>query len=524
MTLPKVSRNNSSNRVGKPLELGQGRLKQRVPVAVIDIGSNSVRQVIYEGLTRAPAVLFNEKILCGLGEGLVASGKLNEIAVERALRAIRRFVALQDQTHVGEVHIVATAAARDASNGPDFIRRVHELTDCDVEVLTGEMEAYYAALGIKAGFHHPVGIVGDLGGGSLELAGINGGVEDPVSLPLGGLRLRELASDDLDKARKIARDHFRDTRTKWPNSASQGRRTFFAVGGTWRSLGKLHIANQHYPMPSVHEYQIDGDELSRFCRKILDEGLDGFRGINAVSKNRRELLPYGAVVLREFISAYEPDRIALSSLGVREGFLYSRLKATEKAKDSLLVGARDLSVLRARSPDHCVELAEWTGAAFATLGINETEDDRRHRIAACYLADIGWRAHPDFRAQQALEVIANAGFVSISHEGRAYLAMASYHRYQGLSPKVGEPDVAALASADAKRKARVLAGLFRVLYLFSASTPGVLPSLGFERTGDNSFSFIVPVIHADLVGERPSERLRQLAKELEVEIELEIRG
>ncbi len=524
MTLRKVSRNNSSNRVGKELELGQGRLKQRVPVAVIDIGSNSVRQVIYEGLTRAPAVLFNEKILCGLGEGLVASGKLNELAVERALRAIRRFVALQDQTHVGEVHIVATAAARDASNGPEFIRRVRELTDCDVEVLTGEMEAHYAALGIRAGFRDPVGIVGDLGGGSLELIGINGDVEAGISLPLGGLQLRELADEDLGRARKISREHLRDTLITWPATATPGSRTFFAVGGTWRSLGKLHIANQRYPMPSVHEYEVGASEMSTFCGKVINEGMDDFLGVNAVSRNRRELLPYGAVVLREFIAAYQPDRIAFSSLGVREGFLYSRLKKVEQDKDSLLVAARDLSILRARSPDHCVELAEWTGMAFKTFGISETADLRRYRIAACYLADIGWRAHPDFRAQQAMEVISNAGFVSITHEGRAYLAMASYHRYQGLSSKVGEPAIASLASADARMRARALAGLFRVLYLFSASTPGVLPALKLEKTGEKAYAFVVPQIHADLIGERPDERLRQLGKELDAEFELVVKG
>ncbi len=509
MTLQRVSPNNSLDKSVRQLFLGQGRLQQRLPVAVVDIGSNSVRQVIYEGQTRAPAVLFNEKILCGLGEGLVATGKLNEVAVERALNAVRRFVALQRQAHVSDVHILATAAARDASNGAEFIKRVEEITDCAVEVLTGEMEAYYSGLGIKSGFHKPEGIVGDLGGGSLELIGINGGISKGISLPLGGLRLRELAHGNLDEARKIARDHIRKNSVEWPSAG----RTFFAVGGTWRSLGKLHIANHQYPLPAVHDYETDAAEMGRFCARVSSRDLEDIRGMGAVSKNRRELLPFGAVVLQEIIHRYKPEIIATSSLGVREGFLYSRLSKKEREKDSLLVATRDLSILRARSPQHCVELAVWTSMAFSQLGVIETENEQRYRLAACYLADIGWRAHPDFRAQQALEVIANAGFVGINHEGRAYLAIASYHRYQGLSSKVGAPKVASLAGGSVTRKARLLAAFFRVLYLLSASTPGVLPRIGLRKTGAETVELVLPVDLTNLWGERPQERLIQLSKE-----------
>lgn len=522
MTLQKVSQNVFSDDLPHDAELGQGRLKQRKPVAVIDIGSNSVRQVIYEGLTRAPAVLFNEKILCGLGEGLVATGKLNETAVERALRALKRFVMLQKQLKVGSIHILATAAARDATNGADFIAQVSAITGHDVEVLTGEMEAYYSALGIKSGFHKPDGIVGDLGGGSLELVGINGSSRNGVSLPLGGLRLRELSGDSYDEARKIARRHIADQPVKWPG----GNRTFFAVGGTWRSLAKLHMAHFHYPLKAVHEYEVDASDMAEFCQEVADnadrDDHKAISGIRAVSKNRRELLPYGAIVLQEVIRRYKPSNVALSSLGVREGFLFSRLSQEEREKDSLLVSARDLSILRARAPRHCIELAEWTGKAYEVIGLKETEDERRYRIASCYLADIGWRGHPDFRAQQAQEVIANAGFVGINHEGRAFLAIASYHRYQGLSGKVGEPRVAALASEPVRKKARLLAAFFRVLYLLSASVPGVLPRIGISRLSDKALQLEMPKDMQDLWGERPDERIRQLSKESGWDVSLKI--
>ncbi|MCB1384358.1 MAG: Ppx/GppA family phosphatase [Nitratireductor sp.] len=521
MTLPKVlPASPVSAPARKPLRLGQGRLPERVPVAVIDIGSNSVRQVIYEGQTRAPAVLFNEKILCGLGEGLHQSGRLNEIAVERALRALRRFRQLQHQTQVGDVHILATAAAREAENGPQFIQRVEELSGYHVEVLTGKMEAHYASLGIYAGFHKPSGIVGDLGGGSLELVNVNMDRDSGMTLPLGGLRLREMAGESLQKAAEIARRALSKSPVVWGNSA----RTFYAVGGTWRSVGRLHISNHDYPLATVHEYTIDADELARFCDKVASRELSEIRGIDAVSKNRRALLPYGAVVMRQVIDIYQPERIAVSSLGVREGFLYSRLSKKETGRDSLLTAARDLSILRARTPDHCLELADWTEMAFEKLGIAESEDERRHRIAACYLADIGWRAHPDFRARQALEVIANAGFVGISHEGRAYLAIASFHRYQGLAAKVGEPGVSVLASPETRRKARLLAAFFRVLYLLSASTAGILPHIGFTVSGDGKGEFTLPGDLRDLIGERPEERVRQLSVESGIELSLRITG
>lgn len=513
MTLQKVSPDSVSNK----FELGQGRLKDHTPVAVVDIGSNSVRQVIYEGLNRAPSVIFNEKVLCGLGEGLVASDQLNESAIARALAAITRFVALQKQTNVGAVHIIATAAARDASNGADFIRQVENITGVPVEVLTGELEAKYSALGIKSGFYEPTGIAGDLGGGSLELVGVADKIANGITLPLGGLRLRELAGGDVSEAKKIAAEYVSASKIKWPDVK---KRKFFAVGGTWRSLGKLHIANHKYILPTVHDYEIPAEEMKQFCKKVASDGFSNMRGLGAVSKNRRDLLPFGAVVLEEVINQYSPQIVALSSLGVREGFLYSRLTKQQQKQDSLLIGAKHLSVLRARSPRHCAELVEWTDRAFSELGLKESKQEKRYRTASCYLADIGWRAHPDFRAQQALETISNAGFVGINHEGRAYLALASLHRYQGLSAKVKTPPISSLASKSVIKNARILAAMFRVLYLFSASCPGVLPDLKIEKIDDKHANLTLPAKFKDLLGERPASRIRQLGRELGIQLNI----
>lgn len=498
--------------------LGQGRLKERTPVAVIDIGSNSVRQVVYEGLARSTSVLFNEKVLAGLGRGMVSTGRLDDIAVARALRAIERFVKIGKQIKVGKTHIIATAAARDAKNGLDFIRKVEDISGTTVEVLTGAMEAKYSALGIKSGFHNPNGIVGDMGGGSLELVGVNGVIAEGITLPLGGIRLAEAANDDLDKAIEIANSELSQAKVAWPGE----EKTFYAIGGTWRSLGKLHIAHTKYALASVHDYEVPADEMMAFCEQIISEGLKEIKGVNAVSKNRRELLPMGAIVMRATLKHLGAEKIVFSSLGVREGVLYALLSDKEKQKDALLSAAKDLSILRARTPEHCLELAQWSGKAFATLGIKEDEDDTRYRIAACYLADIAWRAHPDFRAQQYMGTIANAGFVSIGHEGRAYIALANYHRYLGLGSKAKTPPIADLASKRTVKKARILAAMFRVLYLFSGTVPNIIPKIGLKMDGKKKVVLEISEEISSLLGERPEERIRQLGKELDMSIKVEV--
>lgn len=494
----------------------QGRIGQLRPIAVIDIGSNSVRQVIYEGLTRAPAVLFNEKVLCGLGKGIATSGKLDEEAVERAIAALRRFRMLGIQADVSQTHILATAASRDASNGPDFLRRVEELFSNPPKLLTGSMEALYCAWGIRCGFFEPKGIAGDLGGGSLELVPVNGEAVGGVTLPLGGLRLAEMSGGSAKKAALIVTEKISRAQIAWPGA----ERRFYAVGGTWRSLAKLHIANKNYPLQVLHDYTLDAADMLDFCDKVASRPIDELEGIDAVSRNRRGLLQNGAIVMAGVLRHIGARTVSMSSLGVREGYLYSLLDDDVKSQDSLLAAAYDMAILRARSPRHSVELAEWTGKAFTALRIAETADETRWRIAACYLADIAWRAHPDYRAQQSLAIIANAGFVGICHEGRAFLALANFYRYQGLGSKVPPPAISMLASERTRNRARLLAAMFRMIYLFSASSPGVIPRLEIVRSHEGDVSIFIPRDLGDLCGERPTERAAQLGRELGAEIRI----
>ncbi|RAZ72555.1 exopolyphosphatase [Mesorhizobium atlanticum] len=491
------------------IAVSQGRLQDRQPLSIIDIGSNSIRLVVYEGLARSPSLLFNEKMLAGLGRGIVSTGKLDPEAVTRSMEEFRRFRALSDQAGAEHIYVLATAAAREAVNGPDFIHRAEEVLKTEIRVLTGRQEAYYSALGVISGFHPANGIAGDLGGGSLELIDINReAIGEGITLPLGGLRLQDMAKNSLVQAQKIARQELARAKLL---KGGQGR-VFYAVGGTWRNLARLHMEMTNYPLGVMHHYEISADSAQTFLRQVAKGEVEKVRGIEGVSKNRRSLLPYGAVVLQEIMSAMQPSKIVVSAQGVREGFLYSLLDAEEQKADPLISAAEELALLRSRSVHHAHDLVEWTGRAFKAFGIDETEDETRYRHAACLLADIGWRAHPEYRGRQSLNIIAHASFIGVDHPGRAYLALANAYRHDGIFNDGIAPEIKALAPPRLLERARVLAAMMRVVYLLTAAMPGVMPRLKWESRGNGALALVLPASLSDLYGERPAGRLAQLAR------------
>ena len=206
-----------------------------------------------------------------------------------------------------------------------------------------------------------------------------------------------------------------------------------AVGGTWRNLAKLHMEETGYPLHMTHGYEVPAKDMLPFLQSVEDNTASKSPAMRAISRNRRALLPYGAVVLQEIIDAMQPSTICFSAFGVREGYLYSLLDEDLKQLDPLLEAANELAILRARSPEHARELAQWTGQAFKVFGVEETVEEARYRQAACLLADISWRAHPDYRGAQSFNLIANGTFTGIDHPGRAYIALANYYRFEGLS-------------------------------------------------------------------------------------------
>jgi exopolyphosphatase/guanosine-5'-triphosphate,3'-diphosphate pyrophosphatase len=486
----------------------QGRLDHGPPVGVIDIGSNSVRLVVYEGLTRSPTPIFNEKVLAGLGREVQTTKLLAPDAVDKALAALRRFRTLCDRIDVPSLWVVATAACRDAKNGKAFVDEAERICRTRIEVISGKREAELSALGVVSGFHRPDGIMGDLGGGSLELTDVRGHrVQPGITLPLGGLALQDVSKKSIKKAEKLVKKALGEVRLL---EGGKGR-SFYAIGGTWRSLARLHMWQKGYPLHVMHGYVIPAKEAYEFSGLVHRVDTETLSQIEAVADARRPLLSYAALVLEHLIDMARPKDIVISALGVREGLLYSMLDAEERREDPLIAAAQELNVLRSRSPAHGQELITWTDRFMASTGIEETAEERRLRHAACLLGDIGWRAHPDYRGEQSLNIIANAAFVGIDHPGRAYLALAVFFRHVGLIDEEVSPRLRELASTRVLDRARVLGAALRVAYLVSASTTGVLPKtpMVVER-GRLVLRFENGL--KTLAGERVFVRLRQLAR------------
>ena len=409
---------------------------------------------------------------------------------------------------VTSLHVLATAAAREASNGADFIASVETVTGVTAAVLSGAEEARLSALGVVSGFYQPDGIAGDLGGGSLEVIDIRDNTAGAgETFPLGGLRLEESSERSIKKAEKIAAEALEKSQVLGGGE----KRSFYAIGGTWRSLARLHMRQRGYPLHVMHHYAIPADEAADFARMVARRDVDGLDSIEVVSRARRALLPYGAAVLDQVIKAMKPAQIVMSALGVREGLLYDLLDPVEKAKDPLIAACEELALLRSRSPRHVHELIGWTDMAFRAVGLEETAEEARLRHAACLLTDIGWRAHPEYRGEQSLNLIAHASFIGIDHPGRAYLALANFYRHEGLIDEQLSPRIRELVSTRLMERARALGATLRVAHLISGATPDVIPRTRVEPRG-KTMALILPPELAPLGGARVIRRMGQIAK------------
>lgn len=485
------------------------------PVAVIDIGSNSVRLVAYDRLSRAPVPMFNEKSLCGLGREVAVTGLLPADGLAQARDALKRFRVLCDLMRVEKLYVLATAAARRATNGPEFIAEVEQILGEPVAILAGQEEARLAALGVVAGMHRPNGIAGDLGGGSLELIDVQDGeLGQGVSLELGGLTLRDASGKNLKKAGKIAADAL-DKVAFLPQAKG---RDIFAIGGTWRAIARLHMAKVGYPLNVLHGYTANAQGMIEFCREIQKADINTLAAIGEIARERRPLLAYGAVVLEEVLLRSQAARFVVSASGVREGVLFSQLPRSVQHQDPLLVGARAINDLHARDPEHADELIAWTDTFANSAWPDESPAQRRIRHAACLVSEVAWRANPDYRAEEAARVIAYAALSAIDHRERAFLASVQHARYEGISETI-LPPLRELLSLWEVDQARALGCLIRVAYNISAGQRGVLAETPIVME-NNKIIQRLPAKFANLSNERLTGRLKQTAKILNVGYEV----
>ncbi|MGI9422532.1 MAG: exopolyphosphatase [Hyphomicrobiaceae bacterium] len=500
----------------------QGRFNELEPIAVVDIGSNSVRLVIYEGAVRVPYPIYNEKVLCSLGRSLVPGGDLDPASVASALHALRRFRALIRNSGAKNVHPIATAAVRDAANGAEFIAEASAALGTPISVLSGEREAELAANGIKMGFIDPDGIVGDLGGGSLELIDMaHAQVKDARTLPLGSLRLMGRNKRRPNRLTSIVDEDL--AKVPW---LERGRgRTFFAIGGTWRALAKLHMDEVNAPLRVMHGYKVRRSEMIAFCDKFQKpRQLAEIRGYDSIARSRRETLPYGALVLKRLLETVRPKQVMLSIFGIREGLLYSYLSPSERAKDPLLAFCEDFARLRSRSTSYAYELCKWTDHVFERAGVDETPDERRLRHCVCMVSDIEWRAQADHRGEQANYVMAHAPSTGTDHAGRQFLALTLYFRHAGRGETRGDElsgQLRASLNEHMLDRARLVAAAIRLAHMFSIGMPGIINEIVVDVSG-RLLSLLLPRAYADLDGERPQRRLRALGERLGLETRLVI--
>jgi len=484
------------------------------PLGVIDIGSNSVRLVIYEGAVRAAAPLFNEKVLCGLGKQVASTGKLGEAATAKALAALVRFRSIARILGTKNLRAVATAAVRDAEDGAEFIKRGEQVCGTSIEILSGAKEAALVAQGIRMGFCNPSGIAGDLGGGSLELIDISGDqLRSSVTTPLGALRMIDTTGNNLGDAAELVDAEL--DKIKW---LKQGKgRPFYAVGGTWRAMAKVHMEATGYPLRVMHGYSIPTEELIAFCASIRkSKKISSVPGVQAASRARREVLPFGAVALERLLKRIAPSEIIMSVFGIREGTLYGLLPRFEQNKDPLLRFCESFAQLRSRSSEHASELCSWTDALFTTDDLGETESERRLRHAACMISDIGWRAHPDYRGEESFNLIAHSGMSGIDHPGRIFLALSVYYRHEGTSSR-GEADglsqrLKSTLTKRSERRARIVGAAVRCAHMLSIGMPGVIDETRLVYEGKDRLILMLPRVYAGLDGDRLRRRLDTLAE------------
>ncbi len=486
----------------------QGRIKGARPVAVLDIGSNSVRLVVYERHARSLTPLYNEKTAAALGRGLAQTGTIAYENIDRALTAIQRFALVCKLMRVGKVHVLATSAVREASNSKAFVDAVEAIMEVPVSVLSGQEEAHFAALGAISGMPDFIGLVGDLGGGSLELSSILAGQDAAgETFELGVLRMQDDSGHAPHKAQALAAKRLKKSKLL----RGQGG-AFCAIGGTWRSLAKVHQVLSGYPLHMVQHYTVSSNDMLKLCHEIVEAAAAGkpYAGAEHASSGRRDLIPYGAAALIEVLKAGEFDSVVFSAMGVREGYLFGLLDPDERAADPLIQLAQDVNTLRSRAPEHAEDLIGFTSAFLDALGIAETEDERRLRRVACYLADIGWRGHPDYRGEQAVDMVAYSSATGVDHAGRAFLAEVLAVRYMGLKHKSLSQELLALAGPVAHYRARLIGAAFRVGYPMSAAMPGVLPRTAFS-VEKGTLKLHLPSDLAFLDGEHLRGRLDQLA-------------
>lgn len=474
------------------------KLAQAEPSAIIDIGSNSVRLVVYSGPARVPAPIFNEKVLAGLGAGLDRSNRLPKEGRRKALGALGRFKLLLDHMKVKRTHVVATAAIRDAEDGAEFVREVQRI-GFDCAVLSAGEEARLAGEGVLSGIPHARGVVGDLGGGSLELVGVNeGSTRGGTSLPLGVLRLAANASGERE-ARKLLKAALKNS----PLSSQARGQCFYMVGGSWRALARIDMLASAFPLPITHQYRmkpVRAKELRKLARAI-DPRLSG-----AAAPPRLATAPVAAMLLEILVNELEPSQLVVSTYGIREGLLYSKLGSSVRKIDPLIEEAREAGGSEHRFGQHGDLLDGWIAPLF-----DDEPAMRRLRLASCLLADVAWQANAGFRADRGIEMALHGNWVAVDPGERVIMAQALASNF-GLD-SLPDARLMRLCTDEKLTRAHCWGAAMRLGQRLSGGVGSVLKRTSLKIT-NGALQLSIRRGEEALIGDQVERRLLRLAQAL----------
>ena len=439
-------------------------------VGVVDVGSNSVRLVVFDGAARSPAYFYNEKIMCALGAGLTQSGHLNPEGRRRAISAIRRFAALAEGMGIPTLTAVATAAVREASDGADFREEVLRETGIKIWIIDGKEEARLSAQGVLLGWPGSYGLVCDIGGSSMELADLaDGRVGRRLTSALGPLKLREIKG-----SKKAIKAYVREIMAQLHDEmGNETGKRLFLVGGSWRAIARVDMERRSYPLTVLHEYRMSSRQISKTAEYIRKSDLQELRGRCSISDSRMSLVPLATIVLKELIRTFKPKDVAVSSYGIREGMLYEQMPRELRERDPLIEACRFVEAKDARLPGFGRVLYNFVEPLFPRANW------QRKRIikAACLLHDVSWRAHPDYRAEVTFDNATRANLGGLKHYERVLLGLALMNRYTNKTDNSRFDPLFAMLDETQIKEAEVLGKAMRLgamLWLTADEEPGTL--------------------------------------------------
>lgn len=485
-----------------PLHMDPGDRALLERVGIVDVGSNSVRLVVFDGAARSPAYFYNEKILCGLGAGVARTRRLNPRGKERAMSALARFGLLAEGMGIAPLRGVATAAVREARDGPEFTREVRERTGIDLWTASGEEEARLAAQGVLLGWPGASGLVCDVGGSSMEMARLDGGeIQGCLSAPIGPLSLKAMGLGGEELRSRVARS-IAEVRGRIPGPVER----LFLVGGSWRMIARLDMERVSYPLKVLHEYRIKPGSLKKTLGWIEELSPGELGGLARAYGQRRELIPAASMILSEISKAFRPREIVVSGFGIREGILYGQMPESLRARDPLIEVCGHMEAASARMPGFGKVLFDFLLPLFRGV----PEDRVRLVRAACLLHDVSWRAHPDYRAEVCFDNITRANLAGLDHAGRVFLGLALLRRYRNSRSGTAFEAVSGLIGKSDRKLAEMTGAAMRFGAMLTVDSRGMGELAPRPEEGVLELRLKGPA--AGLFGEVAKARFETLAK------------